>query len=336
MRVPVGTIVLLVVAAVLYAGMMSCLADSTGGDAFGRGLAQAFAAFLGGALWLVLAALLIVAAARGRMPLWAAIGAAILWPLSCVAVWMASDAYAAHDSSAIWVPALLPPLIALYALWARLPSLHATLRPGVTSAVLGGAIAFLTLAPLVAATRAALPDPARDARLEEAAKANEERMAMEARQAREREEAQFASLGPDTPLEDYLIYRSSMAYGERALAGIRRVKNRQADVVSLLQRGRIGSLWELSQFNVEPTAALCQAYGAALAGAASNVTKARSDYLMVAIDLEQQLPNMKWLIASRCDLGPPLGLLEGNVRAVADSSRMTGFADTLADLRRVK
>jgi hypothetical protein len=234
------------------------------------------------------------------------------------------------------VPALLPPLIALYALWARLPSLHATLRAGATSAVLGGAIVLLTLAPLVAATRAALPDPARDARLAEAGRANEERMAMEASQAREREEAEFASLGPDSPLEDYLIYRSSMAYGERALAGIRQVKNRQADVVSLLQRGRIGALRELSQFNVEPTAELCQAYGEALAGAASNVTKTRSDYLMVAIDLEQQLPNMKWLIANRCDLGPALGLLEGNVRAVADSSRMTGFADTLAALRPVK
>jgi hypothetical protein len=37
-----------------------------------------------------------------------------------------------------------------------------------------------------------------------------------------------------------------------------------------------------------------------------------------------------------CDLGPPLGLLEANLRAVADSSRMTAFADTLAALRPTK
>jgi len=57
---------------------------------------------------------------------------------------------------------------------------------------------------------------------------------------------------------------------------------------------------------------------------------------MTATDLELQLPNMKWLAANRCDLGQPLGLLETSLRAVADSSRMTAFADTLAELRRAR
>jgi len=330
---PIATILLLLLAAVLYAPMLACFIDAPNGDAFGRGLALAYGAILAGLLWLVLAALLTIAAVQGRMPVWARVGAAVLWPLSCVAVWMAGDAHGAGDRSAIWVPALLPPLIALYALWARLPVLHTVLRAGVTSAVLGGAIAFLTLAPLVAATRAALPDPARDARLEEAGRAQEEQRAKEQQAALDRQEAQFASLGPDSALPDYLIYLSSMAYGERALAGIRQVKNRQADTTLLLQQGRIADLRELRHFDVAPTAELCQAYGAALAGAAGKVTKARTDYLMTAIDLELQLPNMKWLIGSRCDLRQSLGLLEGNVRAVADSDRMTRFADTLAALR---
>ncbi|MEA2848058.1 MAG: hypothetical protein QOG78_3339, partial [Rhodospirillaceae bacterium] len=60
---------------------------------------------------------------------------------------------------------------------------------------------------------------------------------------------------------------------------------------------------------------------------------ARTDYLMTATDLELQLPNMKWLAANRCDLGQPIGILEANVRAVADSDRMTQFADKLAALR---
>jgi hypothetical protein len=101
----------------------------------------------------------------------------------------------------------------------------------------------------------------------------------------------------------------------------------------LLQQGRIADLRELSHFDVAPTAELCQAYGAALAAAAGQVTKARSDYLNAAIDLELQLANIKWLVANRCDLGQPLGLLETNVRAVADSDRMTQFADKLAALR---
>jgi hypothetical protein len=336
MRAPVGVIVLLVLAALLYAAMLGCLAEAPNGDAFGKAIVQLYAAFLGGVLWLVLAGLLLIAVARGRMPLWATLAMVVLWPLSAVAVFMAGDAYSRGDASAIWVPVFLPPLFALYALWARLPVLHATFRAGTTSAVFAGAIAVLAVTPIVTATRAALPDPARDARLAEAGRVQEERMAQEQQAALDRQEAQFASLGPDSALADYLVYLSSMAYGERALAGIRQVKNRQADATLLLQQGHIAKLRELSHFDVAPTAELCQAYGAGLGGAAGTVTKARSDYLIAAIDLEGQLPNIRWLVANRCDLGEPLGLLETNVRAVADSDRMTRFADTLAALRPVK
>ncbi|SEO36480.1 hypothetical protein SAMN02990966_01799 [Rhodospirillales bacterium URHD0017] len=336
MRAPVGTIVLLSLAAVLYAAMMSCLADAPGGDAFGRGLALAYAAILGAVLWFVLAAALVIAAVKGRMPVWAAIGLVALLPLSCIAVWMAGDAVGRGDSSALLVPALLPPLFALYALWARLPALHARLRAGVVSAVIGAAIVLLTAAPFVAMTRAALPDPARDARLAEAAKVQEQEQAKERQAARDRDEAEFAKLGPDSPLESYLVYLHAETYGARARAGIGRLTNRQADAIAMLAKGRLLDLWDLRELDLSPTADLCQAYGAALAGAAGKVSKTQSNYLGVALDLEGQLPNIRWLIANRCDLGQPLGLLAGNVRAVADSSRMTGFADTIDALARVK
>lgn len=335
-RAPIETIILLAVAAFLYAAMMSSLSDAPTSDAAGRGLALVYAAFLAGLLWLVLAALLIVAVAKGRMPLWATLALVVLWPLSCVAVWMAAEAYGRGDSSAMLVPGLLPPLLALYALWARLPALHGTFRAGPTSAVLGAAIVLLTVAPLVAATRAPPADPARDARLAEAAKADEERRAEEAKAAREREAAGFARLGPDSSLESYLVYLHGSAYSDRALAGIRQVKSRQADAIALLQKGRLFDLWQLEQLGLAPTADLCQAYADALAGAAGRVTKARSDYLSAAIELEGQLPTIKWLVGNGCDLGSPLGLLESNLRAVADSSRMTDFADTLAELRRAR
>jgi hypothetical protein len=336
MRTPVGTIVLLSLAAVLYAAMMSCLADAPGGDAFGRGLALAYAAFIGAVLWLVLAALLIVAAMKGRMPVWAAVGLVVLLPLSCVAVWMAGDAVGRGDGSALLMPALLPPLYALYALWARLPALHTRLPAGVVSAVLGAAIVFLTAVPFVAMTRAALPDPARDARLAEAAKVQEEQQAREQQAARDRDEAEFARLGPDSPLESYLLYLHTETYGARARAGIRQLTNRQADAIAMLGKGRLLDLWDMRELDLQPTPDLCQAYGAALAGAAGKVAKTQSNYLGVAIDLEGQLPNMRWLVDNRCDLGQPLVLLAGNVRAIADSSRMTGFADKLEALALVK
>ena len=336
MRAPVGTIVLLSVAVVLYAAMMGCLADAPGSDAFGRGLALAYAAILGAALWVVLAALLIVAGAQGRMPVWAAIGAVILLPLSCVAVWMAGDAVGRGDSSALLIPALLPPLFALYALWARLPSLHGMLRASVVSGVVGLAIVFLAATPFVAAYRAAQPDPERDARLAAAAKEQEEEQAKDRQAARDREEAEFASLGPDSSLEDYLIYLHSQTYSDRALAGIRKLRTLQADGIAMLQKGRLPDLWELKELGLAPTPDLCEAYGAALGGAASRVSKTQPNYLGAAIELENQLPNIKWLIANRCDLSQPLGVLATNLRAVADSSRITGFADTLDGLGRVK
>ncbi len=334
MRTPVGTIILLSVAVLLYAAMMGNLADAPGSDAFGRGLALAYAAILGAVLWVVLAATLIVAGVKGRMPLWAAIGLVVLLPLSCVAVWKAGDAVGRGDSSALLIPALLPPLFALYALWARLPALHGMLRPGLVSAIVGVMIVLLAATPFVAAYRAAQPDPERDARLAAAANAQEEEQARERKAVREREEAEFASLGPESPLEDYLIYLHSQTYSDRALTGIRKLRNLQADGIAMLQKGRLLDLWELKELGFEPTPELCQAYGEALTGAAGRVSKTQSNYLGTAIELESQLPNIKWLIANRCDLRQPLGVLATNLRAVADSSRITGFADTLDGLSR--
>jgi hypothetical protein len=97
-RAPVGTIVLLVLAALLHAAMLGCLADAPNADAFGQAIVLLYAAFLGAVLWLVLAALLLIAVARGRMPLWATLAMVVLWPLSAVAVWMAGDAYSRGDS----------------------------------------------------------------------------------------------------------------------------------------------------------------------------------------------------------------------------------------------
>jgi hypothetical protein len=336
MRVPVAVIVLLTLAALLYAAMMGNVGDAQGSDAFGRGLALAFGAIFGVALWLVLAATLVMAAVKGHMPVWAATGLVVLVPLSCVAALKAADAYGAGDSSALLIPALLPPLFALYALWASLPALHGTLRASVVSAVLGAAIVFLAATPFVAAYRAAQPDPERDARLAAAAKEQEEERATEQRAARERDEAEFASLGPDSPLEAYLIYLHSQTFSDRALSGIRKLRTLQADGIALLNKGRLFDLWDLKQLGLEPLPDLCEAYGAALAGAAGKVSKAQPNYLGVAIELESQLPNIKWLIANRCDLSQPLALLSSNLRAVADSSRITGFADTLDALGRGK
>ena len=148
--------------------------------------------------------------------------------------------------------------------------------------------------------------------------------------------AAFAALGPDSHIADYLPYLHDHAFAEQALRGIQKVKTRQSDAVALLEQRHLAELGELWQFNVLPTRDLCAAYGTALTTAAKRVTKARSDYLSAAIDLEWQLPNIKWLVSAKCDLSGPLERAETNVRAVADSDRMTNFAHTLADLKGIR
>jgi len=333
---PIGTILLLVLAGFLYVLMMANLIDSSGTDAAGRGLNMAFAALVGAVLWVVLAILLAVAAVRGRMPAAAKIAAGFLLPLSAVAAFVGTELDGGQGGRSILVPALLPPLIALYALWARLPGLQAKFPAMMTSVVLGGAILVVALAPLAVAVIDALPNPARDARLAALEKARQEKERQEERAAREREAVRFARLNPDSSLRDYLEYLpGGDSRSQQALQGARLVKSRQADAVALLKAGEIGALTDLRRLDLEPAAPLCAAYGAALNREAAKINRTTgSDYLSVAMDLERQLPNIKWLVGAHCDLGESMNVLETNVRAIADSSRMTKFADTLVELRK--
>ena len=168
----------------------------------------------------------------------------LLVPLSAVAAAMAADLYLDRQAWALWVVALLPPLLALHALWQR------------PRAPLTAAIMVLSLAPIGLGIYGMLPDPARDARL----KAQQEEAANQAREAREREASDFAALGPESSLADYLPYLHG-AYGDRALAGIQKVKSRQSDAVALLAEAPLADLADLWQFNLVPTRELCAAYG---------------------------------------------------------------------------
>jgi hypothetical protein len=332
-RPPTGSFVLLAVAGLFYALMLAILIGGEGADAAGRGLNEAFAAVLGLLLWIVLAVLLVIAGVRGRMPLLGGMGAALLLPATAVGAIAAIDLHVRHGGWPVLVVTALPPLIAFYALWARLPQFHGRLPPLPTSAFAGLAAVVLTALPLAARWQEAQPDPVRTAQqaADQRLRREEEEKAVELKRAQEA--AAFAKLGPHASLGDYLPYLRG-EHARQALTDIRIVKTRQADAIALLRQGRLRDLSRLREFNLEPTPELCQAYGAALGAAAAQVSpQVRSDYLTAAIELEAQLPNIRWLVAARCDLQGPLATLETNIRAVAGSERMTKFADTLATLR---
>ena len=148
---PVGLLVLLAVAGVLFVLMLAnaLYKPSGGGEA---GLEAAIEGlFLTAALWIVLAIMIIVGAAMGSMPGWAGGLAGILVPASGVANFTAVDMGSRGMPWAIVLPAVLAPLIAFYALWAGWPRLHAALPAERTSVAVWASIFVLSVATFVLA-----------------------------------------------------------------------------------------------------------------------------------------------------------------------------------------
>jgi hypothetical protein len=333
---PVGFVAVFLVTCLLFAITVATVADSRSSDAAGNALSDAYAAIFAGALWIALTVLLVMGAAGGRMVSWAPWALFVLVPMAVVASFLAMGRFGQGDRSALIVVVALPALLILYAAWARFPALHGVLKPARTSAVLLALAGLLSLGAIAVDWNVHVPSPQARTDYEEGEKARMEEAAKADRQAREQVAAAFAKLGPDSHLADYLPYLRNPAFADRALAGIQKVKTRQEDAVALLDQRPLGDLADLSQWNVLATREMCEAYANAFLAAANRITKARSDDLSAAIDLEWQMPNLKWMIGSKCDLSGPLERAATNIKAVADSDRLRNFAITLGELKNVR
>lgn len=144
----VGFLVMLTMAALAFALL---LADAFryragGGDAV---LSAAFTIIYDVLMvWTALVVLTAVAAIQGDMPASGWIAAIVLLPASGAATAAAIDLATRGGRWALVVPCLLPPLIALYAAWARLPRLRAAMPAKVATYGVWGAV--LTLSAIAA------------------------------------------------------------------------------------------------------------------------------------------------------------------------------------------
>jgi hypothetical protein len=333
---PVGFAVLLAVTVCLYAVTVATIADSRSSDAAGNALSIAFAAISAGLLWIAIVALLAMAKARGAMVRWAPWALVVLIPASVAAYVLAIGDFEPGGAPAQVVVYGLPALPILFAVWARFSSLHDTLWLAVPSSGLLALMAVLSFGMIAIGFGDAPPNPTAKADRAAAEKARLEREAKTQRDAQEREAAAFASLSPESPLADYLPYLRNRAFADQALQGIQKVKTRQADAIALLEQRPLGELAELWQWNVLGTREMCEAYANAFLRAANRIDKSHSDYLSAATDLEWQMPNLKWMVGSKCDLSGPLERAEANIKAVADSDRLRNFAVTLGELKTAK
>jgi lipoprotein NlpI len=254
-RPPIGAIITLILAVFPYAGMLASLSDlgRSGNDAMGRGFDEAFAVLFGIALWLLLGILLLIGWLRGEMPDWSVTAAAVLWPLSAVSASIALD-FIDHGDDYIIVPALLPPAIAAYALWARLTGLHGFLQPLPTSIVAWTAVALIATVPL---PRYFIEQHAKHlVEAQEAAEA-ERQAAIEAEKQRVNLE-RYDKLTADSPLWDYAaFFTNDNALRDRAIAAARALPHKQSDAEEALRRDMGFPLVEYSPLDLERTPAFC-------------------------------------------------------------------------------
>ena len=148
---PIGLLVLLAIAAVLYGLMLAnaMYQPSGGGEASLEAAIEGL--FVTAGLWIVLAIMVVVGAVQGTMPGWAGGLAGILVPVSGVANFTAVDMCSRHMPWAIVIPILLAPLIAFYAFWAGWPKLHAALPAERISVAVWASIFVLSVATFVLA-----------------------------------------------------------------------------------------------------------------------------------------------------------------------------------------
>lgn len=345
---PVGSFLLLAAAILLYIPwLLAILAappwgepGSASGEArVGEGWAILFALFFGTPLWLALGGLLLLACRKGLAPpAWAA-ASGILYPLAVIAIFIAAQTYLTWPGGwSILVPALLPPLLALYGVWLRVPTLATGPMRLVPAVALGG-VALLALAAIPLAYIDPIGYPARLAEHERYWDAEFMRLKAESLEKARRWEAGIDKLGPDSPLAAWLEYvNGSGASGplhQQALAGARRVNRRQAEVVELLDNGQIRRLSELWQLELAVTPTLCMAYDRALYRLAATDDPYEA---LVGEQLERQLPNIKFLLAAHCDLASGLGAAQARARKVAAANpgneRWAQFLATLDALSR--
>jgi hypothetical protein len=314
---PVGSFVLLAIAVLLYMPWLAALMATpswvepgTGGGETRMAAAWAtlYVLVLGTPLWLVLGGLLLLAWRRGSAPPALAAASGILYVLAAIATFGAAQTYFTFPGGwSILVPALLPPLLALYSVWVRIPVLAAGALRRVPTAALGG-VALVASAAIPFAMIDPIGYPARLAQHQERMNAVFARRDAEMQQKAQQWEEGIHKLGPDSPLAAWLEYVNGSVEGEPlhldAVDGARKANSRQADALALLDSAPISRLVDLWQLDLSATPALCAAYNQALARLAATDEPIESE---VGKQIEWQLPNIKFFLGGGCDLASGLG-----------------------------
>jgi hypothetical protein len=144
---PWGFTILMVLAALLYLLMTANILGARSSDAAGNGMAQAFCAILSVLVWILLSIALLIARSHGAVPGWAMACLVVLVPLAALSVTVAIMFWGEKGGWLVVLPVGAPLLTALFAFWARLPSLHGLLPVDLANAAIVAVLALATALP---------------------------------------------------------------------------------------------------------------------------------------------------------------------------------------------
>jgi hypothetical protein len=148
-KTPAVSAGLCVLAVMFWALGLALLTDLASSDAAGNGYAQAYAAIDLFILWVLLAIITIIAAVKGDMAAPAVLAAVFLVPASGVTAFVVLELLSTPPLPPfLWpvvIPALVPPLVMAFCLWALSPSLRAVIPARLAGGVVWGATLLLCL-----------------------------------------------------------------------------------------------------------------------------------------------------------------------------------------------
>jgi hypothetical protein len=336
--VTVAFVVVLVLTAVLWAATVANTITIRSSDAAGNALSHAFGVLMAIALFVLLAILLVLAAARGVMPVWMRIAAVILVPASGAATIAAIEIMSQGTEWPVrWpltIPVLAPALIVALALWTALPSIHGLASASAAGGIALGGLALLSVAPWPLLRERGRVRNAGPGELQAIRAAKRARWS-EADRASHR--AQFDAIEPDAPLYEWLPFTEpGDPLRDRALAAIGRLPERQRELEEMVRSGNEAAIREVPALATAATPALCDAVREAVVFHARRMrpdATASASYTRYARDVEYYMPTVEWLMARGCSLGDGLAELETTARAYGESPERARLLERLAALQ---
>jgi hypothetical protein len=306
------SIVLSIIAGLLWVLSLATLASLGNSDAAGNGIGEAYAAIQIILLWSLLTIMTVIASVKGAAPKPALAAALVIVPASGFVAMAAADLLArAYLSPFLWplvIPAAVPPLVVIWCFLAlrgrtRLAGLALGALPVVMVAV------CLLIQPL-SLMRKAVNDR-ETARLQ-------------------KYDADLGRVPPDAPMWEWTPFLNTADSTKRAkvLDGIRSLDQRQAQAETMLDRGDF-PIGELGAFDLDPTPELCSKARSLLrkqvAPLVLNAPNSRP-YRDIAAQVADAVSGMDWLVGYDCSC---------DAESIAWEAMANAYADTNYDIYRL-